>query len=621
MAFKNMTSGNNDPNNPNNPNDPNNSGGFFGGAAFGGGMIIPQVPTNNDDPTQYLINYNEKFKDSDPALFRDEIIEQTMGVLLGKEKPNALLIGSAGVGKTKIAEDLARRLANDDPTLPDTLLKSVIYELPLSNIVAGSGVVGDVEQKIKSVLDFASDKSNNVVLFIDEIHQLLGDSQTYQKIAQILKPALARGDIRVIGATTLQESNSLMNDPAFNRRFSRLIVDELTREQTITILQHVKPSFITHYKHKVAIPDDILTTVAVIADQYATSGTHRPDGAITILDRACGEAIVARKTLEQKAKHDPVILAAIQASTIIPITEKQIRQTAIRLMTGTNKKETLDIDSLKDHLSVIKGQDNVIEKLTDMIRRDNMGYFKRERPMTLLFAGTSGVGKTEVVKIIARELTGIPPITLNMTEYHSSASINRIIGSPTGYIGSDSNAELPFDKLETNPYQIILLDEFEKGDPSIQRLFMSVFDEGTLKTNRGKTIDFSKCIIVATTNAGFNEKNSTTSRHMGFVDTNSIGNKKSELIDTLSGWFDIALINRFNDTLTFNELTRENYKEIVASQYHTEITRIKSEHRRVTLPDFMPDEDLEKIADETYVRAFGARPARNAVQHYIETNI
>lgn len=570
------------------------------------------------DANDYIINYNEKFKNATPAIFRDELINQTMGVLIGKNKPNALLIGAAGVGKTMIVEDIARRLANHHASIPDTLIDSVIYELPLSNIVAGSGLLGLLEEKIKAVIEFMMDPNNKAILFIDEIHQLAGTSQIYQNIAQILKPALARGEMRAIGATTLQESNNLIEDPAFNRRFSRLIVDELTREQTVSVLENAKTGFIQHYGNKILIDDDILTTVATIADQYASVGSHRPDNALTLLDRSCGDAILARKVMEQKAQNDSALLNAIKAAPFIPITKKQIRQTAIKLMTGHSKRGNLDIDALKEQLEVIRGQDDILEQLIDIIYRDNMGLFKRERPLTLLFAGGSGVGKTEVTKIIATEMTGMPPITLNMTEFHSSASINRIIGSPAGYVGSDSHAELPFDKLESNPYQIILLDEFEKGDKAVQRLFMSAFEDGYIQTSKGKIVDFSKSTIIATTNAGFDE---TMSNSMGFLQNEQHNTSKQTTIDRLSNWFDIALLNRFNKTITFHELNKDIYTDIIAQQYKREIKRIKTENRSITLSDELSKKDLEQIVKDTYIKKFGARPARRAVQDYIESNV
>lgn len=595
-----------------NTGDPNGSGGLPPG-------FVPatSLQGQNNTATDILIDYNKKFKDADPALFRDGVIQQTMAVLIGKDKPNALLIGPAGVGKTKIPEHLAKMLANDDPLLPAALLGKTIYELPLSCVVAGASLVGQVEQNVKDIVEFASDPANKAILFIDEIHQLVNGNQTYDKIAQILKPAMARGDICVIGATTVQEAINLADDPAFNRRFSKLIVDELTQEQTIQILLNAKSGFCKHYGNKISIDDSLMPVVVAIADQYSSAGSHRPDNALTLLDRTIGDSIIAQKILEQKAQSDPNLLMLIKSNPIIPITEKQLRKTAIRLMTGHSKKENLDIAHLTDSLSAIKGQDDIIQELIKILRRDDRNLFPRTKPLTMLFAGTSGVGKTEVVKIIAKELTGVNPIILNMGEYHSSASINRIIGAPAGYIGYDSHGELPFDALDSNPYQIILLDEFEKCHKSVQELFMSAFEEGIIKTNRGKVIDFSKSIIIATTNAA----HTTERRSLGFVDADD---KKSlsSTVNDLSKCFDYALLNRFqNRIFTFHSLSKDVYRVILADKYHKLVAEIRKNNRRVQLPDDIPDDDLDKLVADTYVSAFGARPAENAVREYIEESV
>lgn len=572
----------------------------------------------NDDATQYLVNYNERFQKSGNAMFRDNIVSQTLGVLIGKNKPNPMLVGHAGVGKTKIAEDIAFRLANDDPTIPDTLKGYTVWELPLSNIVAGSGIVGQIEEKVQSVVDFACDKSNKCILFIDEIHQLAGRDHIYSQIAQILKPALARGDIKVIGATTMQESQDLIKDPAFNRRFTRIIVDELTKEQTIEVLKMAKPSYINHYGNKLVIDDKTLELVATIADQYAKAGNHRPDTALTLLDRACGETIVNRKAQEAKAANDPIMLQALKANPIITLSEPKVRNTAMKIATGQAEKVSFDADRMKTHMSVIKGQDDIIDQLINRLTKADRNLFPRKTPLTFLFAGTSGVGKTEVTKIIAEELTGLPPITLNMTEYHSSASINRIIGSPAGYVGSDSKAELPFDILESNPYQVILLDEFEKADKAVQRLFMGAFDEGYIKTSKGVIVDFSKAIIIATTNASHS---TGASKPIGFSRNDDDLTKQKDIIDQLKGWFDTELLNRFTKIITFHELTKDVYKEILADIYKREMARIKTEHRGITAPDELDDATVETIADKTYVKDFGARPAAKAIRNYIEDTI
>ena len=593
-----------------------NTSGTTGANGLPAGIQNPLAPQGAPDATEYLINYNDKFGQTGKAMFRDSVVSQTMAVMLGKNKPNALLVGQAGVGKTKIVEDIAYRLVAKDPSVPDKLLGSVIYELPLSNIVAGSGIVGELEEKAKAVIDFISDPANHAILFIDEIHQLVGGSQIYDKIAQILKPALARGDMKVIGATTLQEATNLTADPALNRRFSRVIVDELTNEQTVEILEKSTGSYIQHYNNKVAIDNAILPMVVEIANQYGAAGNHRPDTAITLLDRACGDAIVARKAQEVAAANDPAILQAIKATPFVAITAKQLKRTAITLMTGHAKKDVMDKDEMMKKLDVIKGQDDIIKEVVDRLAKDDKALYPRTKPLTFLFAGSSGVGKTEVTKIIAKELTGVKPITLNMPEFHSSASINRIIGAPAGYVGSDSHAELPFDVLESNPYQVILLDEFEKADRSVQTLFMGAFDEGCIKTSKGRLVDFSKAIIIATTNASHTTGKST---HIGFNAVDDSANARRQAIADLAGWFPPELLNRFNMVLTFHNISKDDYKDILADTYKRDIARIKANHR-ITLPDELDDATLDNMVKETYVPEFGARPAKRAIRDYIEEN-
>lgn len=588
-----------------------------GGTGAGGGMPGGTAPTAPSiggpvDPTELLINYNQKFANSGHILYRDAIVEEILGIMIGKDKPNALLIGPAGTGKTKIVENIAYRIQNNDPLIPAQLYSYTIYELPLSNIVAGSSFVGQVEEKIKAVLDFISDPKEKAILFIDEIHMLVTSSdRTYKTIAQILKPAMARGDIRTIGATTTQEGSRLQDDPAFNRRFSRVIVDELTKTQTVEVLTNALPSYYAHYNNKISLDVSLLPDIVELSETYKTAGSHRPDTSLTLLDRAIGEAVINRKKQEIAVANDPVLSSALKNNPIIPITRKQIRATAIRLATGNNKPENLDIDHLKGSLSVIHGQDQILEKLIRKLRENELELYPKVRPMTMLFIGPSGVGKTEVTKIIAKEITGMQPIILNMTEYNSPASLSRIIGAPPGYVGYNSDAELPFDILESNPYQIILLDEFEKCDPAVKTLFMQVFDEGILKDNKGRTIDFSKSIIIATTNAG----HTTTKKPLGFSPSE---NKQTETeINELSAHFDIALLNRFEERITFQEISKDTYRDILIDTYERERTRILSSKPRTQLEPQIPNDRLEKMVKDTYRAEFGARPARQAIHDYI----
>lgn len=593
----------------NNGQVPNIPGGFQAmGAVIQGG-------DDDVDISECLIDYNAKFANSDPTLFRDEVINQTFAVLIGRTKPNALLVGPAGTGKTKIVEDIARRIAAKDPTVPDKLANTTIYELPLSAIVSGSSLVGQLESKMKALVEFMSDPDNDAIMFIDEIHMLASEAHgSYGKIAQILKPALARGDIRTIGATTLQEANDLVDDPAFNRRFSRIIVDELSQEQTTRILENMWGTLSGHYGNRIVIDDATFSLVTSMADQYSTSTSHRPDNAITLMDRACGDAIVERKAQEARLASDPAMLRMARTQSI-HLTEAKVRKCAMRLMTGQTDRDAIDHAKLEDHLSEIIGQDKVIDKIKEVVELFELDLFPKTRPTTILCAGPSGVGKSAVAKIVAQELCGTEPITLNMTEYNSPAAVNRIIGSPAGYVGSDSHAELPFDVLESNPYQVILLDEMEKCDRSVQRLFMGAFDDGHIQTARGKSIDFSKAIVFVTTNA----THSAGSTHAcGF--TNSDDDKSdSTMVSELSGYFDTEFLNRFQTILTFNEIGKDTYREIVADKYRREVKRIKSGHNRMAkLPDEMPADELEEFVDETYIAAFGARPAERKVRRYIE---
>ena len=367
------------------------------------------------------------------------------------------------------------------------------------------------------------------------------------------------------------------------------------------------------------IEPSILPTVVAMANQYGAAGNHRPDTAITLLDRTCADAVVARKIQESKAAldPDPTILQAIQAVPYITITDGQLRRTAITIMTGHAEQKAFDKDDLIDKLSAIKGQGKVVNRLVELLSHDSRSLYPRTRPLTVLFAGASGVGKTEIAKIIANELTGLKPIILNMPEFHSGASINRIIGSPAGYVGSDSHAELPFDILESNPYQVILLDEFEKADRAVQTLFMSAFDEGYIKMANNKVIDFTKSIIIATTNA-----NHTTGKigHAGFCAPPTEAEINRRTMQDLAQWFPPELLNRFNTVLTFNDIDKATYRGILANIYEKDIARIKQSFRKITLPDKLDDATLDRLAEETFVSEFGARPAKRTIQAYIEEN-
>lgn len=593
----------------------------------GSGSSGPSVPlsalfgptlTGGSDINDMLINYNETYKSATPALFRDEIVTQTMSIISSSRKPNALLVGPAGVGKTAIVEEIARRIANQEASVPPQLANTTIYELPIATLVAGAGVVGDLENRITEIIKFAQDANNDALLFIDEIH-LIADSNntTYAKIAQILKPAMARGYIRVIAATTMGEAKKLDDDPAFKRRFSSVIVDELTREQTRDILDIVLPGMLSHYQNKVTVAPDVLDEIVMTADRLMSTG-HRPDTAITLLDRALSHSVISHHAAIQEALASGNTTSAqmLQQITHIPLTAKRLNTIAMLLVTGQSQPPHLDAQALQTELSRLRGQEEVLPRIVDALRRRELNIFPSTRPTSWLFAGASGVGKSETATIISSMVTGQKPIILNMAEYHDSASINRIIGSPTGYVGSDSAKERPFDTLASNPYRVIVLDEFEKADMSVQRLFLSALDTGEIQMANGPAVDLSRCIVIATTNAG---RQKLSGSQMGFGDHKHSVSKQS-LTKELQKSFDAELLGRFDDLIAFMPLGADDYAQILRDEYDRQVKRICAERPDLSF-DPIDDDTIARLVDETWLVDQGARPAIRAIRALIEDTL
>ena len=583
-----------------------------GGGGGNGPLMTPMGPLQGTmSPADLLIDLGQV--NHSPVLFRDGILTQLQSILIGKHKPNALLIGPAGTGKTAIAEELAARIKVKDPALPPSLLTKTIYSLQVSDLISGSSLLGQLEQKVNEIVDFLQDPKNEAIVFIDEIHQLMSGKNAYQTIAQILKPALSRGKLRVIGATTTQEAKELDTDPAFNRRFTRVLVDELSKAQTVEILMASVPGLVQHYKQTFSFDNDTANLVVSIADEFCSAGSHRPDNAITLLDRCIANGVMDKQSM--LASPDPAIQAAAKALTGIVLSENSIRQTALKLATGNNEPTPFDEGRFRKDFERIYGQDAVLEPLLRLMKRHTAHLRPQTKPLTILFMGASGTGKTEVTKILAQNYLTEKPIILNMTEYASPASIARIIGAPAGYVGYDQNDELPFDALDTNPYQVILLDEFEKCHKSVQTLFMRVFDEGVLKTSRGKVIDFTKSIIIATTNAGC-----TNDAHqaVGFACGPETALSDKQLIQTLQSYFSLELLNRFQKRYRFADIDEETFQKILKDVYAREVREIKAMRPRAPLPDALSDADALALSRKYYNKAFGARPAAEAVSEHID---
>lgn len=591
----------------------NFTGGPTAAGSASGSLVTTSLQAAATSPLDGLtIDYNKEFANATPLMYRDAIVREMESILIGSMKPNVLLVGDAGTGKTALVEELARRIATHDPTLPRRLAKSTVLELPFSALVAGAGIVGDLEQRIRDVIEYAEDPANDAIVFIDEIHVLLDkhDSVT-GRISQLLKPALARGKMRVIGATTTQESRSLMDDPAFSRRFTRLVVNELTEDQTVEVLESQLPRLCAHYDGKVVVPDALLPNVVATADE--TMVTHRPDNALTLLDRVCSEVRMQRA--EKEASQDPVMQQYVRAIPSDSATEDIVRSVAERLAKGVADDFSFDRDRISAALSEVQGQSVQVAEIVDALARRSRHLFPETRPLSFLLAGPSGVGKSMCARIIARELVGTDAITINMTEYSSETSLTRLLGAPPSYVGYSSMQEKPLDPLMTNPYRVVVLDEFEKASPNVQRVFMEALDTGHIKDNQGRTIDMSKAIIFATTNAGCDR---AAHNAIGFgADDTVVG---AGLVDVLAEWFDVALINRFGHLVRFNGISRDVYGSIVQEIYAREAARVMREHSSVHLPDALPDDELERIVHDTYVAKLGARPAARAVRGYIEAH-
>lgn len=565
---------------------------------------------DDTDIPDYLINYNERFADASPALFRDRQIDNLMTVLISRDKPSALLTGAPGTGKTKIVEDVARRVANADPSIPKTLRETTIYEVVTTALVSDTGVVGTMERRVQDLISFATD--NDVVLFIDEMHVLFNQSnhQLYT-LTQALKPAMARGDIRIIGATTSNEAKTIYTDPAFKRRISEVIVPELGRAQTQTIVEMARSAYVDHYNTPMLVSDEVCQDIVECADATLGATIHRPDSAVTLLDKSLARLSMMHAQM--------VASGACTEDRLLPLTRTIVADTASTLVNPSGDEVRFNRVALRNDLRAIKGQ-SCIDDVYQLIVRDQLAVFPRTKPLSMLFAGPSGVGKTETARIIARHVSNSEPIVLNMANYSEKHNFSALTGSSPGYVGYDSHQERPLDALLSNPHQVIVLDELEKAHPTIHAKFLSALDTGVFDYSDGTVVDMSKAIIVATTNAAKKELSTTGSFGFARGDEPSTANDPDKLTHTLSQHFATEFLGRFNLLIGFSPLSRQVYGDIINDAYLRAWADVDARYHQY-LPDQLPDDDHQHLVDTTYQAHLGARPARRAVSTYIENTV
>lgn len=589
----------------------------------------------------------------DTIIGRDKEIARTIQILCRRQKNNPCLIGEPGVGKTAIAEGLAQKIAAGE--VPFQLADKEVFLLDLTALVAGTQFRGQFESRMKGLVDEVKSEGN-IILFIDEIHNIVGagDSEgSSMNAANILKPPLSRGEVQVIGATTFKEYRKYIEkDSALERRFQPVTVNEPTVDDTVEVLKGIKHYYEEH--HKVKISDDLLRLCAVLSERYIND-RYLPDKAIDILDEACANRSITSTELAKHQKKTAEV-AALEAEiksiedggegepdfealaekksqlireqneldaltkkiSAINVTEQDLAR-VIELWTGipANKIEETELKKLANLETSMKkriiGQNKAVELAAKAIRRSRAQLSKRRRPASFIFVGPTGVGKTELVKVINDELFNGNDtlIRLDMTEYMEKHAVSRLIGSPPGYVGYDEAGQLT-EKVRRHPYSVILFDEIEKAHPDIMNLLLQILDEGKVNDAQGRSVNFENTIICMTSNAGSSDK--TTS--LGFNKTEEEITKEKAM-KALSDFLRPEFMSRVDEIVVFNPLTKENYAEI-AGLMLSEMKEPLAE-KGITLK--FDKRVLNLIAEKSFGKKFGARDIRSVIRSDIEDKI
>lgn len=592
-------------------------------------VAVEQIDSSNNN---LFINLNEKVKSNfNPVLFREDELQRIVQILCRKSKCNAALIGEAGIGKTSIVELLAHEI--NEGNIP-RLKNHQIHSLSFTDLMSDTEYRGKFEKKVKLMLESLNEDS---ILFIDEMHLVMGAGTSNNNevdFSNLLKPYLTSGKFKVIGATTFDEYREIEKDPAFKRRFHSVKVNPLTKEQTLHILENECSSYESF--HQVKIMKENLSLIVELADKYMKDRNF-PDKALDILDEVCSyisvlnnnQPLVDIDKLESEMNKLNQMydltgdIQAVEATEYISnykkmldtspyITEDDIlyiveKMTSIPV-TKISKEEKTSLLKLESNLkSQLIGQDEAVEALAKTIKRAKMRITDTNKPTVLFFTGSTGVGKTEAVKVLTNSLFGSEDamIRLNMSEYMSSTSITKLIGAAPGYIGYEKEGELT-EKVRRNPFSIVLLDEFDKAHPEISKLLLQIFDEGQLTDSKGRNVDFSNTIIIMTANII-----SSSETTVGFDSVKT----ETGAIETLKKMYAPEFINRLDKVITFNKLTKAATAKILDSMLN-KYQKMIMKNRNINL-DF--DESArEYLFKKGFSVEYGARPLKRVITDKVE---
>ncbi|MDB1565383.1 ATP-dependent Clp protease ATP-binding subunit [Lacticaseibacillus paracasei] len=640
--------------------------------AMNQGMDQPQQPNAQTPPTQagrggngnngrngnrgkgllgqFGVDLTEQARNGqiDPVIGRDKEISRVIEILNRRTKNNPVLIGEAGVGKTAVVEGLALKIANGD--VPSKLQDRHVIRLDVVSLVQGTGIRGQFEQRMQQLIDELK-KNKNIILFIDEIHEIVGagNAEGGMDAGNVLKPALARGELQLVGATTSNEYRQIEKDSALARRLQPVLVEEPTVEETIKILKGLQPRYQDF--HHVKYTDAAIEAAATLSNRYIQD-RFLPDKAIDLLDESGSRknltiATVDPETIKTKIddaekqkqaalKEEDYEKAAFyrdQVTKLEDMAKKQSNLPENEIPTVTEKdmeqiveeKTNIPVGELKaqeqaqlknlagDLEKHVIGQNEAVDKVARAIRRNRIGFNKSGRPIgSFLFVGPTGVGKTELAKQLAKELFGSEDamIRFDMSEYMEKFSVSKLIGSPPGYVGYEEAGQLT-EKVRRNPYSLILLDEIEKAHPDVMNMFLQILDDGRLTDSQGRTVSFKDTIIIMTSNAGSTDAEA----NVGFGA--ALSGKTHSVLDQLGNYFKPEFLNRFDDIVEFKSLSKDDLLKIVSLMIQDTNNNIKDQGLTIHVTDPVK----EKLVNLGYNPAMGARPLRRVIQEQIEDRV